>query len=201
MDDISLFSQKHCGDLVKGKTDAPLPPKKRTVSSTASAEKGEEPVYAPHKQKPTKIATKAQKTAASAVSTTTRPEPSHEALPAYQLLSRYDSTKSLPKKHKTDSPTKSSHTPRPKKLLRRQGAPKQVHQVKIPHCYRPGTVALQEIRRYQKSTELLIRKLPFQCLIQEIAQDFKKDLYFQSNAILAIQGAAEYYLVKTLQGL
>uniref|UniRef100_A0A8C5UXX1 Histone H2A/H2B/H3 domain-containing protein n=1 Tax=Microcebus murinus TaxID=30608 RepID=A0A8C5UXX1_MICMU len=34
--------------------------------------------------------------------------------------------------------------------------------VKKPHCYRPGTVALREIRRYQKLTELLIRKLPFQ---------------------------------------
>jgi hypothetical protein len=33
---------------------------------------------------------------------------------------------------------------------------------KKPHRYRPGTVALREIRRYQKSTELLIRKLPFQ---------------------------------------
>src|SRR3954447_9781332 len=45
--------------------------------------------------------------------------------------------------------------------------------VKKPHRYRPGTVALREIRRYQKSTELLIRKLPFQRLVREIAQDFK----------------------------
>lgn len=42
-----------------------------------------------------------------------------------------------------------------------------------PHRYRPGTVALREIRKYQKSTELLIRKLPFQRLVREIAQDFK----------------------------
>lgn len=48
--------------------------------------------------------------------------------------------------------------------------------VKKPHRYRPGTVALREIRRYQKSTELLIRKLPFQRLVREIAQDFKTDL-------------------------
>ena len=41
-----------------------------------------------------------------------------------------------------------------------------------PHRFRPGTVALREIRRYQKSTELLIRKLPFQRLVREIAQDF-----------------------------
>jgi len=52
---------------------------------------------------------------------------------------------------------------------------------------RPGTVALREIRRYQKSTELLIRKLPFQRLVREIAQDFKTDLRFQSAAIGALQ--------------
>lgn len=53
--------------------------------------------------------------------------------------------------------------------------------------HRPGTVALREIRRYQKSTELLIRKLPFQRLVREIAQDFKTDLRFQSAAIGALQ--------------
>jgi histone H3 len=67
--------------------------------------------------------------------------------------------------------------------------------VKKPHRYRPGTVALREIRRYQKSTELLIRRLPFQRLVREIAQDFKTDLRFQSTAILALQEAAEAYLV------
>lgn len=45
--------------------------------------------------------------------------------------------------------------------------------VKRKHRFRPGTVALREIRRYQKSTELLIRKLPFQRLVREIAHDFK----------------------------
>uniref|UniRef100_A0A9I9CZY3 Core Histone H2A/H2B/H3 domain-containing protein n=1 Tax=Cucumis melo TaxID=3656 RepID=A0A9I9CZY3_CUCME len=67
--------------------------------------------------------------------------------------------------------------------------------VKKPHRYRPGTVALREIRKYQKSTELLIRKLPFQRLVREIAQDFKTDLRFQSHAVLALQEAAEAYLV------
>ncbi|KAK2115262.1 histone H3.3C [Saguinus oedipus] len=55
--------------------------------------------------------------------------------------------------------------------------------------YRPGTVALREIRRYQKSTEPLIRKLPFERLVREIAQDFKTDLRFQSAAIGALQEA------------
>ena len=67
--------------------------------------------------------------------------------------------------------------------------------VKKPHRYKPGTVALREIRRYQKSTELLIRKLPFQRLVREIAQDFKTDLRFQSSAVAALQEASEAYLV------
>ncbi|KAL1771813.1 histone H3.3-like [Sigmodon hispidus] len=61
------------------------------------------------------------------------------------------------------------------------------------------TVALCEIRRYQKSTELLIRKLPFQHLVREIAQDFKTDLRFQSAAIGALQEASEAYLVSLFE--
>ncbi|KZT50934.1 hypothetical protein CALCODRAFT_443848, partial [Calocera cornea HHB12733] len=66
---------------------------------------------------------------------------------------------------------------------------------KKAHRFRPGTVALREIRRYQKSTELLIRKMPFQRLVREIAQEFKTDLRFQSSAVMALQEAAEEYLV------
>merc|ERR1712127_743911 len=67
--------------------------------------------------------------------------------------------------------------------------------VKKPHRFRPGTVALREIRRFQKSTELLIRKLPFLRLVREIASEFKNDLRFQSSAVLALQEAAEAYMV------
>lgn len=67
--------------------------------------------------------------------------------------------------------------------------------VKKPHRFRPGTVALREIRRYQKSTELLIRKLPFQRLVREVAVDFKSELRFQSHALLALQEASEVYLI------
>lgn len=67
--------------------------------------------------------------------------------------------------------------------------------IKKPHRFRPGTVALREIRKYQKSTDLLIRKLPFQRLVKEIAQDYKSDLRFQSSAIAALQEASESYLV------
>ena len=61
--------------------------------------------------------------------------------------------------------------------------------------FRPGVMALCEIRHYQKTSALLIRKLPFQRLVREIAQDFKTDLRFQSAAILCLQEAAEAYLV------
>jgi histone H3 len=71
--------------------------------------------------------------------------------------------------------------------------------IRRPHRYRPGTVALREIRRYQKSTDLLIRKLPFQRLVREIAQDFKTDLRFQKSAIAALQEAAEAYLIGLLE--
>ncbi|KAH9591846.1 hypothetical protein MS3_00003979 [Schistosoma haematobium] len=68
--------------------------------------------------------------------------------------------------------------------------------VEKPHRYRPGLVVLREIRRYQKSTELLIRKLPFQRLMREIARDFKTDLGFQSSAVSALQEAGETYLIQ-----
>ena len=71
--------------------------------------------------------------------------------------------------------------------------------VKKPRRFRPGTVALREIRRFQKSTELLIRKLPFQRLVREVAQAFQADLRFQSTALLALQEGAEAYLVNMFE--
>ena len=65
-----------------------------------------------------------------------------------------------------------------------------------PHRYRAGTAALNDIRHFQKNTALLIRKLPFQRLVREIAQDYKTDLRFQSAAILCLQEASEAYLVR-----
>ena len=67
--------------------------------------------------------------------------------------------------------------------------------VKKPMRYWPGTVALWEIRRYQKTTELLIQKVPFSRLVREIVQDFKTDLRFQPQAFAALQEAAEAYLI------
>ncbi|CAO4380392.1 unnamed protein product [Caenorhabditis nigoni] len=68
-----------------------------------------------------------------------------------------------------------------------------------PHRYPPGVVALREVRRYQKSTELLIRKRPFERLVREIAQDMKSDLRFQSTAVEALQEASERFLVEIFE--
>ena len=92
------------------------------------------------------------------------------------------------------------------KLPRKQLATKAARKsrgwggIKKIHRYRPGTVALREIRRYQKSTDLLIRKLPFQRLIREIGSDFiRKDLRFQGSALLALQEASEAYLISLFE--
>lgn len=64
--------------------------------------------------------------------------------------------------------------------------------------FRPGTVALREIRRYQKGTDLLLRKAPFQRLVRELTAAHKDGLRFQSSAVLAIQEATESYVVSLL---
>ncbi|RWS30499.1 histone H3.3-like protein [Leptotrombidium deliense] len=71
--------------------------------------------------------------------------------------------------------------------------------IKRPHRYKPGTVALREIRQYQKSTETLIRKLPFQRVVKEIAQNFFANLRFQSAAVGALQEASEAFLVSMFE--
>ena len=70
--------------------------------------------------------------------------------------------------------------------------------VRKPRRYRPGTVALREIRRYQKSTELLLRKIPFQRLVREVVTKIypNENYRFQSTALLALQEASEDYLVR-----
>ncbi len=68
--------------------------------------------------------------------------------------------------------------------------------VRKPHRWRPRTVALREIQKFKKNTDLLIRKAPFQRLVREIALKFgKSDLQMQSTAVLALQEAAEYFMV------
>ena len=84
------------------------------------------------------------------------------------------------------------------KVLASKAATKSHHTtggVKKPFRYRPGTVALRQIRKYQKTTELLIRKLPFNRLVREVAQEFKAELHFRAEAIHAMQEASEAFLV------
>ena len=81
---------------------------------------------------------------------------------------------------------------------RKRGRTPKGVQVK-PRRFRPGTVALREIRKYQKSTELLIRKLPFQRLVREVFFHLDKSLRVQSTAILALQEASESFLVNMFE--
>ena len=86
-----------------------------------------------------------------------------------------------------------------KQLATKVAAAKATKVERKPHRFRPGTVALREIRRYQKSTELLLRKLPFQRLVREVAQAYKTDLRFQASAVMALQEASESYLVSLFE--
>ncbi len=70
---------------------------------------------------------------------------------------------------------------------------------KKPHRFRAGTVALREIRRYQRSTELFIPKMAFYRLVKEVAQDYNFTLRFQQNAVAALQEASEAYLVSIFE--
>lgn len=67
--------------------------------------------------------------------------------------------------------------------------------VSKPYRLKPGTLALREIRKYQKCTDLLILKMPFQRLVKEVASQIRTDFRFQGQAILALQEATEAYLV------
>ena len=71
--------------------------------------------------------------------------------------------------------------------------------IKKPYRYRPGTLALREIRKYQKTTNPLLRKMPFQRLVREIAQNYARDIRFQASAIEALQEASETYLVELFE--
>ena len=64
--------------------------------------------------------------------------------------------------------------------------------------WRPGTVALRQIKKFQKSTNLLLRKAPFQRLVREIAADYKDGLRFASSALAAVQESTESYVVSLL---
>lgn len=81
----------------------------------------------------------------------------------------------------------------------RRGRPPAVGGVRMPHRCRPGTVALREIRKFQRSTDTLIPKTPFMRLVKEICQEMNVELRWQSTAVLAMQEAAEAHLVCVLE--
>lgn len=109
-----------------------------------------------------------------------------------QLAARQDLTPAKPAKgHKRGR--KSATPQRAAVAMKRPRS--AVVRIKKPHRFKPGTVALREIRKYQRSTEFLIRRLPFQRLVREFAQDAKTDVRFQATALEALQEAAEAYLV------
>ena len=64
---------------------------------------------------------------------------------------------------------------------------------------RRGLKALQEIKKYQSSTELLIWRLPFQRVVKEIIQNIREDLQLQSMVIMALQEAGETFLIGLLE--
>ena len=91
----------------------------------------------------------------------------------------------------------------PTRILSASGAVKKCYPalggVKMPMRYRPGAVALMQIRQYQRSTKLLLRVRPFQRLVRELSQDFKSDVRFQARALLALQEASEAFVVELFE--
>ena len=102
----------------------------------------------------------------------------------------------LPRPRKTLSGGKTPQKQLATKAARKQGGGQGVRP-KPRQSY--AIMALWEIRHFHKSVDLLIPLLPFQQLVREITQDFRMDLQFQSSAILALQEAAEAWLISIFE--
>lgn len=101
--------------------------------------------------------------------------------------------------HSKTTPPSSRRKTRVRKSITMRGEDKGVPQSSKKRRARPGTRALREIRYYQRSTNLLIRKLPFSRLVREIADIHRKDLRWQASALEALQMATEAYLVSLFE--
>ncbi|XP_042864856.1 histone H3-like isoform X2 [Penaeus japonicus] len=121
-------------------------------------------------------------------------------------VSRSDTSHTPNKSYPTDgeqrnTPTTATQSKKHRRNLgiyrRRTGARKSPQ--KKQKRFRPGTVALREIRFYQKGSNMLLPKLPFSRLIREILQSYKPDLRIQSLALEALQEAAESYIISVLE--
>jgi histone H3 len=97
----------------------------------------------------------------------------------------------------TRAPRKSRKPQKAAARKQRRGA--STPHIKKPHRFRPGMVALRQIREYQKSTALLLRRGPFQRLVRELTQEYHSDLRYQAAAVEALQQAAEAYLVSLFE--
>ena len=102
--------------------------------------------------------------------------------------------KKIPSKAKTMVSSKKNIT---KSGSKGASTASQVEKRKIR--FKPGTVALREIRRYQKSTDMLIPRAPFQRLVRDICRGIDNELRFQANALVALQEASEAYIVGVLE--
>ena len=87
------------------------------------------------------------------------------------------------------------HTPEKREDIEAKKSKKKVEGVKKPHRFRPGTVALREIVKYQKTADALIPKQPFVRLVREIANEYKTDLRFSARALTTLQETVEPFLV------
>ena len=65
--------------------------------------------------------------------------------------------------------------------------------------FQPGTVALQEIWKFHKSTKLLIPKIPFLRMVKEIIQCDHGDHFIQAGAVLALHEATKVYIIRLLE--
>ena len=124
------------------------------------------------------------------------PQPASTSVPS-QL-----STQNITMARTKQTARKSTGGKTPRKQLATKAARKSAPAtggIKKPHRYRPGTVSLREIRKYQKSTDLLIPKAPFALLFREILQKEKSDMRIQATAALAAQEMAEAFLVRRFE--
>ena len=113
------------------------------------------------------------------------------------VVARKKVTKRIDRSQPQSRPEGKKHKTPPHHKDKRAGKGKPEEQTK--RKYRLGTLALREIRCFQKSMELLIRKLPFICLVQEIGQQLMAAIKFQGNAIMALQEASEAYLISVFE--
>ena len=111
-------------------------------------------------------------------------------------------TKQTTKRSTAGAPTLSQNAARRMAAVRAgarcRGGKEPRTDAKKPRRYRLGTVALRDIRRYQRTMELLIRRAPFDCLVREIVQDMQHGgfvLRVSPAVVTVLQEAAEAYLV------